>query len=98
MITPLLTGISFAVMWQDVVHNNPVQLGGPGSIVEIHESLFAGRKYNRGRIVPEQWVFGGYEADTKEEFLVTVSRRDAAMPIIREWVRPGTNVWYVGSI
>ena len=49
--------------------NNPVQIGGPGHIVEIDESLFSRRKYNRGRIVPEKWIFGKYDPATKEGFL-----------------------------
>ena len=63
--------------------NNPVQIGGPGHIVEIDKSLFSRGKYNRGRIVPEQWIFGGYDPATEEGFLLPVPRRNAAtlMPL-----------------
>ena len=75
--------------------NNPVQIGGPGHIVEIDESLFSRRKYNRGKIVPEQWIFGGYDPATKEGFLLPVPRQNATtlMPLIIQWVRPGTEIW-----
>ena len=75
--------------------NNPIQIGGLGHIVEIDESLFSRRKYNRGRIVREQWIFGGYDPATKEGFLLSVPRRNAAtlMPLIIQWVRPGTEIW-----
>ena len=68
--------------------NNHVQLGGPGSIVEIDESLFSRRKYNRGGIVEEQWIFGAYEPATKEGLLIPVAHRDAAtlFPITTQWI------------
>ena len=74
--------------------NHPVQLGGP-RIVEIDEALFARRKHHRGRIVPQQWIFGGWERETKCVFLVPVNSRDAAtpLPIIRQWIRPGTTIY-----
>ena len=34
--------------------NNPVQIGGPRHIGEMGESLFSKRKFNRGKIAPEQ--------------------------------------------
>lgn len=41
------------------------RLGGPGCIVQIDESVVAKRKYNAGRLVPAQWVFGIYDTTTK---------------------------------
>ena len=75
--------------------NNPVAIGGPGHIVEIDESLFARRKYNRGRVVPEQWILGGYDQETRHGFLVPVDRRDAAtlLPVIQQWILPNTTIW-----
>ena len=74
---------------------NPVQIGGVCHIVKIDESLFARQKYNCGRLVAEQWVFGGYDIQTKHDFLVPVPRRDAAtlLPIIQPWVLPNTEIW-----
>ncbi|CAF1140742.1 unnamed protein product, partial [Didymodactylos carnosus] len=60
-------------------------IGGVGHIVEIDESSWTKRKYNRGRAIGNQWVFGGTDRDTGECFAVTVDRRDAAtlLPIIK---------------
>ncbi|CAF4302157.1 unnamed protein product, partial [Rotaria sordida] len=52
--------------------NNPQKVGDRGHIVEIDESAFGKRKYNRGRLVKTQWVFGGIDIITKQCFLVEV--------------------------
>jgi transposase-like protein len=41
--------------------NKECGIGGPGVIVEIDESKFGKRKYNRGHRVQGCWVFGGIE-------------------------------------
>ena len=73
---------------------NPVQLGGPGITVEIDESVFTRRKYNRGRMVREQWVFGGIDVTAKKGFLIPVGRRDAAtlLPIVEQFILPGSTI------
>jgi len=38
--------------------NKQSQIGGNGLIVEIDETKFGRRKYNRGRLITGQWFFG----------------------------------------
>ena len=45
------------------------QIGGEGEIVEIDESKFGKRKYNVGRVIEGQWVFGGVCQNTRDFFL-----------------------------
>lgn len=56
---------------------NPIVIGGPGSIVEIDETVISRRKYNRGRLICEQeWFFGGVERGSNRCFIVRVETRD----------------------
>ena len=70
-------------------------LGGPGIIVEIDESKFGKRKYNRGRLVVGHRVFGIVERDTGRMVMLCVPDRSAAtlIPLIQHYVLPGSIVY-----
>ncbi len=71
-----------------------VQIGGPEKVVEIDESAFGKRKYNRGARRNTYWVFGGIERNSKNVFAVSVRRRNRATlwPIIFKYIAPGTHI------
>ena len=50
--------------------------------VQIDESKFGKRKYNPGRRVEGQWVFGGIEEESRKSFLVAVEKLDRATLLI----------------
>ena len=80
------------------IDTHPEALGGidPATgaprIVEIDESCFFHRKYHRGQMRENCWVFGGVERGTGRCFLQIVARRDAAtlIPLIQQWILPRT--------
>ena len=78
-----------------VLQKEAEPIGGPGKIVEIDESKFGKRKYNRGRRVDGIWVFGGVERDSGNCFFETVPDRKAEtlLPIIKRWIQPGTTIY-----
>ena len=70
------------------------RLGGVGKIVEIDESKFGKRKFNRGKRVDGKWVFGGVERGSNKSFFRVVENRgkDVLLAIIKEFIVPGTTI------
>ena len=82
-------------MVEDLLENGSKRkIGGPGHIVEIDESKFGRRKYNRGRRVVGKWVLGGFCRTTGEVFLSECrgNKRNhhTLLRLIKDNVLPGT--------
>ena len=83
-------------MAEDLMDQNGgrTKIGGPGHIIEIDESKFGKRKYNRGRRVVGKWILGGYCQTTGDCFLVECSgsKRDhhTLLRLIKQNVALGT--------
>jgi transposase-like protein len=72
------------------------KIGGKDIIVEIDESKFGKRKYNRGHKVEGVWVVGGIErTPEKRAFAVTVPNRNeiTLLDIISQHVYPGSIIY-----
>jgi len=69
-------------------------IGGEGKVFEINESKFRKMKYNGGRYVKCECVFGGMERVTGRTFLVAVHDRSAEtlIGLIKQWILPGTTI------
>ena len=76
------------------------KLGGMGHIVEIDESLMGKRKYKCAGLHQQhqEWVFGMYDRTTGKGWIKFVPCRDAdtLLPIIWEFVHPGSTVYSDG--
>ena len=70
------------------------KIGGPNKTVEIDDSKFSQRIYNRGHKVKGQWVFVGVERESGKTFLVPIPDRtaDTFIAVISDWIEPGTTV------
>lgn len=68
-------------------------IGGEGVIVEVDESKFGKRKYNRGHRIEGAWVIGGIERTPEAKFFVeVVERRDneTIANVLSKHLLPGT--------
>lgn len=79
------------------ISSDPSVIGGPGEVVEIDESKFFKRKYNKGRLLSAQkdgWVFGGIQRSNKECFMVRVKDRtkETLLPLICKYIKTGTTI------
>jgi hypothetical protein len=61
----------------DYVETTSEKIGDQGKVVEIDESKFGKRKYNRGHYVRVQWVFGCTERGSGRTSPVSVPERIA---------------------
>lgn len=92
------TIVDWGNFFRDVCANhllqNPLKIGDKGTIVEIDETVLVRRKYNRGKNVSEQWIFGGVERGSGKCFLVPVEHRnaDTLLPIIQKHILPNTTI------
>ena len=79
-----------------VQNDNGKQIGGENIVVEIDESKFAKRKYNRGHDCKLGWVFDGREKENGRNcFAVTVADRseNTLLPIIQKCIAPGSIIY-----
>ncbi|CAH2088510.1 unnamed protein product [Euphydryas editha] len=77
------------------------KIGGPGKIVQIDESKFGKRKYNKGRRIEGHWVLGMIEDGSEDLRLEicpdNVRSSDILIPLIKKHVAEGsiihTDMW-----
>lgn len=76
------------------VRRNSLTFKGPGRKVEIDETLFTQRKYNKGTPIEKQWCFKGIERGSNRSFVVSLERRGATtlLPLIVRHIFPETTM------
>ena len=78
--------------YQYMNREDRAKIGGFNKTVEIDETLFSKRKYQKGRLLNQVWVFGGICCEDNNNFLEIVPDRKAStlFQIINKNVNVGT--------
>ena len=86
-------------MCADNLLKNPVIIGGPGMSVEMDQSSYSKKKYYRGRIVPNQWVFGGIRRETRKFFMYAVPdpKKERLLERVKACIRPGSTTFRING-
>ena len=86
---------SFCSEVTEYAFDNQEAIGGEGVIVEIDESHFGKRKFDRGRPLSNIWVFGGIERVSKASFIIPLVEplprertADNLIPLIIKYIKP----------
>ena len=90
--------IRFRRLCPDYFNAHLIQIGGPGTSVEIDETFLTTRKAQRGRRVRRygRWIFGGTERGSNRLFMMLMRRRRAVdlLPQILRHICPGTTIYF----
>jgi transposase-like protein len=85
----------FRELVADSLDSEDWTIGGDGVVVEVDESKFGKRKYNRGKRIEGAWVIGGIErTEAKRFFAVVVKSRDSEtiIDVLSKHILPGSIV------
>ena len=84
------------VDWYCLKERERGKIGGPNKIIQVDESKFGRRKYNRGRRIDGHWVLGLIENNSEDFRLIICPDdiRDAAtlIHIIKKHVQEGSEI------
>jgi len=88
-------GTSFCCEVTDYWFANQEAIGGVGIEDETDETLISRRRYGRGRMRKQIWLFGGIERVSKRRFVVPLTgsvghkrNKETLIPLIKKYVKP----------
>ncbi|CAK1581892.1 unnamed protein product [Parnassius mnemosyne] len=86
------TVVIYQIERQEVIS----KIGGPGKVVQIDESKFGKRKYNKGRRIEDHWILGHIDDGSEDLGLEVcpenIRSADVLMPLIKKHVAEDTTV------